>query len=543
MAVQLGARALSIDPRRLVGFAFANADLLIEVDARDRITFAMGAVQAVLGREETALAGLDWRTLVEPGDQPLVEAMFVCLSDGVRRGPVPVRLAGTSPRAASLSARMLPENGGAISCALSPCPCPPLVDSRDGLHPREGFEALARGLLEAARATGVELELAMVELAGLAGADEALNASMAGALRAEAAGGGAAARLSGERFALLRRRDESPEALVRRLAMVAARHGQGGSLRLDAQTVPMEGCPASRVARAMAAALDDFAREGLQDAPPGTLAEAMTRSVRRTLARAGELGAAISQRRFTLAFQPVVRLSDGSAHHHETLVRFEDGASPFAMVRMAEEFDLIEELDQAILEQAVRQLKADRLGEMTLAVNLSGRTITSEPFIAGVRRMIEKDQRLKGRLIFEITESSAIDDLALADRHIQALRQAGSLVCLDDFGAGAASLNYLQKLHVDIVKIDGRYVRDLAVGGREAALVTHLVNLCRELKVRTVAEMVETTEVEAVIREAGFDFAQGWLYGRPADRAEPPTERRAPPAMAARRTGTGDEWR
>lgn len=534
---------MSIDPRRLVGFAFANADLLVEIDDRDRVTFAMGAAQAVLGQDEAALVGQDWRALVAPDDQPLVEAMFVCLGDGVRRGPAPVRLAGPVPRAVHLSARMLPENGGRISCALSPTSPPPAAETPDGLYPRESFETLARSLIDTARSTGVELELAMVEMAGLAGADTTLNRKMAGALRAEAEGGGAATRLTEERFALLRRRGESTEAMVRRLTLVAARNSHGGDLRPAAQVVAMEGSPASRVARAMHAAMEDFAREGLQDVPPNTLAEAMSRSVRRTLARAGELGAAVSQRRFSLAFQPVVRLSDGSLHHHETLVRFEDGASPFAMVRMAEEFDLIEELDQAILEQAVRRLKADRIGDLKLAVNLSGRTITSEAFIVGARRMLQKDERLKNRLIFEITESSAIDDLDLADRHIQALRQVGTQVCLDDFGAGAASLNYLQKLHVDIVKIDGRYVRDLAVGGREAALVSHVVNLCRELKVRTVAEMVETPEVETVVRDAGVDFAQGWLYGKPSDRAEAPIERK-PAAAAARRTGTGgSEWR
>ena len=214
---------------------------------------------------------------------------------------------------------------------------------------------------------------------------------------------------------------------------------------------------------------------------------------------------------------------------------------------MAEEFDLIEELDRAVVEQTVRRLKADRLGGERLAVNVSGMTITSPRFVAEVESLIRKDDRLRGRLLFEITESAAIDDLSLADRHIQRLRNLGSLVCLDDFGSGSASLTYLQRLSVDIVKIDGRYVRELVAGGRDAAVVSHVVKLCRELKVRTVAEMIETPEVEAAVRAAGVDFGQGWFYGRPSDRPEAPSPRpeTAAPAissLAARRTGTRDAW-
>ena len=89
--------------------------------------------------------------------------------------------------------------------------------------------------------------------------------------------------------------------------------------------------------------------------------------------------------------------------------------------------------------------------------------------------------------------------------------------------AGAASLAYLQQLTLDLVKIDGRYIRDLAHGGREATFVKHLVNMCAELNVRTLAEMVETPEAEDAVRRAGVHYAQGWLYGRahetPADAA------------------------
>jgi EAL domain-containing protein (putative c-di-GMP-specific phosphodiesterase class I) len=239
----------------------------------------------------------------------------------------------------------------------------------------------------------------------------------------------------------------------------------------------------------------------------------------------------------------VVSLEDGQTHHHEVLVRFGDNASPFPMIRMAEELDLIEDLDLAIAEQAIALMQQQ--ARLSLAVNISGRTIITDSFMTRIIRMIDAAPAVKGRLMFEITESAAIEDLALADRHIQQLRGRGCQVCLDDFGAGAASLAYLQQLSLDVVKIDGRYVRDLQHGGRESAFIKHLVAMCAELKVATLAEMIETREAEDAVRRAGVDFGQGWLYGaatetpRASTTAQPSRNQVRP---AARRLGAVESW-
>jgi EAL domain-containing protein (putative c-di-GMP-specific phosphodiesterase class I) len=185
-------------------------------------------------------------------------------------------------------------------------------------------------------------------------------------------------------------------------------------------------------------------------------------------------------------------------HHHEVLVRFGDNQSPFPMIRMAEELDLIEPLDIAVVEQTIERLAANPA--LKLAANISGRTITSSAFVETVKKMLAAKPNASGRLLFELTESAAIDDMALADRHLQALRGEGCLVCLDDFGAGAASLAYLQQLSLDIVKIDGRYIRELQHGGRESTFIRHLVFMCGELGVKTLAEMVESAQAEEAVR-------------------------------------------
>lgn len=536
------------DPHRLLGLAFAAADLLIEIERDESVGLAVGGVRALLGRDERALRGKSWRDLVAAPDQAMVAALQADLEDGQRRGPVALRLTcGAEARTAELTVRRLPDSRGLAAWALIAAPGG--AAAAEDLVDQAAFEDLTRSLMEAARATGMEYELALVELGGLLQAVDtltpdhaaALTARLAGALRAESHRGLGAARLGDDRYAVVRKRGDGVSAITRRLASALAPELGDAAPTPVVHAVALDASPPAKAMRAVRYALDDFVREGFASDAPGNLAEAMNRSVQRTLARAGALGEAVSQRRFTLAYQPVVDLKDGRAHHHEVLVRFDDGDSPFALIQMAEQFDLIEELDHAVLDQAAKRLTLPNAGKLRLAVNVSGQTITSESYIDHVRDLMRREPILKSRLIFEVTESSAIDDLARANRHIQVLRGLGSLVCLDDFGAGAASFAYLQQLRLDIVKIDGRYVRELADNGRDAALVRHLVKLCGDLKVRTVAEMVETEEVEAEIRAAGVDFAQGWLYGRAADHpAAPPTA--APAASAARRKGKVESW-
>jgi EAL domain-containing protein (putative c-di-GMP-specific phosphodiesterase class I) len=516
---------LSIGSHRLLGFAFASADLLLEISSSGLVSYALGASEAISGSQEDDLVGRPWRAIVDEGDWPMVEALFDGLETGRRGGPVLVRLRAEDgvARAATLSAFTVPENDEALSCALS-FAAPEAAPPPGQLHDRKAFEDLTTALLQTAKATGADLELALVELAGLAAAREAasgearkkLETRLAGVLRAQAHGGHAATELGEERFALVRARGEGPEALSRRVAKLM--EADGHQIRPVADVIPLktEGDGGSRqTVRALRYSLDNYLRDGPKAGAPATLGEALSQAMQRTLDEVGALGAAIRDKQFRLVFQPVVSLSDGALHHYETLVRFGDEESPFPLIRMAEEMELIEQLDLAILERAIQTLA--REPGVKLAVNVSGRTIASPNFVEKARGLIDAYPRCRGRLLFELTESAALDDLAQADRHLQALREKGCEICLDDFGAGAASLAYLQQLTLDVLKIDGRYIRDLQHGGREATFVKHLVGMCGELGVRTLAEMVETRTAEDAVRRAGVDLAQGWLYGAATD--------------------------
>ena len=537
--------ALSISAHRLLGFAFAGADLLLEISASGDIEVAIGASEALSGTHETQLVGRAWRDFIASDDQSMLAALLKGLHPGRRAGPIVVSLSGEGPvaRAASLAAFCLPDNRGAVSCALSRANPRARFDLKD----RTGFESATAALMDSARATGIDLELALVELGGFANlrtglspdAASALEARLSGALRAQSYGGGAATELSPDRYALVRQTGESADELIKRVVGLIDLQDEP-RIQASAQAVSLSGeVTPSQVVRAIRYSLDGFIRDGVGGVAPASLTDALNQSLKRTLAEVGTLGQVVSDRRFRLVYQPVVNLKQNAAlHHYEVLVRFGDNASPFPMIRMAEELDLIQALDLAVMEQTIAKLVEHP--DLTLAANVSGRTIMSSEFVAAVGQLLKKNPKARGRLMVELTESAAIEDLALADRHLVALKALGIPVCLDDFGAGAASLAYLQQLTLDIVKIDGRYIRDLHHGGRETAFIRHLVTMCAELGMKTLAETVETTQAEEAVRRAGVDFAQGWLYGAAADL--PVAAPVSPARPAARRMGAVESW-
>ena len=544
---------MAVDPFRFLGLAFATADLLFEVDEAGRVTFAAGAAPRLTGVDDAALVGRSWLELLAEADRPTAEALLAGLAEGERRGLAEIELApgaGGRVHTASLSAFRLPQNAPRLSCALTVIEGSAAKRKAKGrLFNRAEFESAARALIDGMRESGPDLEVGLIELSGLdrqrksLSAEEgvALDRRLAGAIKAEAYAD-AAAELGEQRFAVVRRKGDTPEAMVRRLTQLL-----GPALEPSAHALPIDGADSvGRIMRALKFTLDGFLSDG---SPPAanSLSDVLNASVRQAVADANAFGAVVDARQFKLVFQPVVSLKSGDIRHYETLVRFKDDQSPFNMIRMAEELDVIEDLDRAVAEEAIKRLKADRAGGLKLAVNVSGRSIVSPGFVASAVAL-DPDPRVRRRLILEITESAAIGDLELAQRHIEALQAAGYQVCLDDFGAGAASFAYLRALKVDIVKIDGSYVRELAAAGRDDAMIRHLVNLCHELKVETVAEMVESKAVEDILRRAGVDCAQGWLYGQPASEPLPlatPSPAAKPASTvrpALRRAGVKEQW-
>jgi EAL domain-containing protein (putative c-di-GMP-specific phosphodiesterase class I) len=186
------------------------------------------------------------------------------------------------------------------------------------------------------------------------------------------------------------------------------------------------------------------------------------------------------------------------------------------MITFAEDVGLIWHFDLAMAKKVVEWLQPRRANKYKIAVNISGQSIANPAYHAELFALLEANPWTSENMLFEITESARIADLSDANRFFQTLRRKGYEVCLDDFGAGAASFQYLASLDVDVVKLDGSAVKNALAAKKGRAFLSALTKLCKDIGVETVAEMVDDAETLNFVRDCGVDFAQGYLFGKPA---------------------------
>lgn len=222
----------------------------------------------------------------------------------------------------------------------------------------------------------------------------------------------------------------------------------------------------------------------------------------------------IAEGQFSFASQPIVAFQTGLPTHHEVFVRF-DAGSPAPLIERAESLGVIEDLDLAVVNAITAHLAATPECETGYSVNLSALSIVNRATMGKIARRLSEVHFNHERLIFEVTESAEITDLDAANHALQDLRAIGCQVCLDDFGAGFASLTYLQALELDFIKIDGRYVKTIDASPRDARLLRAITNMCKDLGVGAIAEMIETEEQAAIVLAYGACAGQGYYFGRP----------------------------
>lgn len=221
-----------------------------------------------------------------------------------------------------------------------------------------------------------------------------------------------------------------------------------------------------------------------------------------------------------LAFQGVYRTDPRALSHLEVLVRMREAdapeklVSPGLFIPIAEATGQITAIDRVVLARTIEWLA---LGPDVpdMAVNISGRSFDDPTLPEYIGHLLKEHSIDPRRLLVELTETSAISDLRDAQRFISALRELGCRVCLDDFGSGFSSFAYLKHLDVDLVKIDGMFVRELEAQRDNQIFVKALVDVAKGLGKVTVAESVEDAATLELLSGFGVEFAQGFYLDRP----------------------------
>jgi len=236
---------------------------------------------------------------------------------------------------------------------------------------------------------------------------------------------------------------------------------------------------------------------------------------------------AVEREEFTLHYQPKISLATGEITGAEALIRWthptRGAVSPAQFIPVAEDCGLILPIGKWVLREACRQARAwmdAGLPLRSVAVNISAMEFRQEEFLRGVFAILEETGLHPRCLELELTESVLMKHVDSTESILKALRARGVQVAVDDFGTGYSSLSYLRRFPIDALKIDQSFVRQITSAPDETSIVTAIISMGRSLKLRVVAEGVETQQELAFLQAHHCDEAQGYYFSRPVPAAE-----------------------
>ena len=229
---------------------------------------------------------------------------------------------------------------------------------------------------------------------------------------------------------------------------------------------------------------------------------------------------ALAEKRIEAFLQPIVGVNGRQVFAFEALARIRDGETILSagdFIEVAEELRMLQELDLAVFNSGLDQLS--RLSEIhpeaKMFFNLSTATFKDIEWMRTIPELVAKLGIDCSRIVLEITEREALHNISQVKEIIDELRLHKIAFALDDFGSGFSSFLYLKYLTVDYVKIEGSFVRQIAIDGRDRIMVDHIHRMAHEFGLKTVAEFVEDQATADVLIELGVDYGQGYHFGRP----------------------------
>ncbi len=528
------------EKERFVALSFCRADLLFELDDARVIEFAAGATPVLLGKKPDEMEETPFIDYIHPTDHQLLNELLDTASAKGRLDDVTLHLKGPKNMKVrvALSGYRVPDFANHFFLAIKVDPQKATfgkmekleVEKETGLLESESFAQAASERVTSFIRAGGDAQVSMVKVNHL---DKLLNTvgatdkkkllgEIGHILNENSIGGDTASRIDEDSFSFAHAENVDTQAINAQIEALAAQiHPDGDMVQAISSTLDVDGAGMSedQVARALIHTMQKFC-ENKGNVREEALSDVLSGMMTKTVKNVAFIKDVSKSMDMDIHFMPINDLKKDYVHHFEGLVRFKgehSKESPYHLICLAEEVGIICDLDMAIVKKSIEQVHFFRQKKFLppVAINLSGASLSNEAFMRTLYMMLKKTPEMAGHLLFEITESARIEDLPRVNRILQSIRKLNYEVCLDDFGAGAASFDYLNALDVDVVKFDGPVVKRAYSTDKGNDLLRAMSNMCHDLNIHTVAEMVEDEAMAAHMKKCGIDFGQGWFFGKP----------------------------
>ncbi len=531
--------AHSVNLGRFAALAFCRADILFQVSQDLTIKFCTGPAHAFFGKRDAELIGLSFLDIIHPDDRSIVNDIFRVKSRDARVDDLMVRATTPTNSQAeiAISGYRVPDfdNDYFLAIKIAPKQTVPIGrkpedrDTESGVLNNDAFVDAATQRVRSYEAAGGKPKVSMINIGDLSEAGiQSGSAQEAEVLKAigqtlskESLGGDTAGRIDDENFSIVHGEDVDAVGLSEKISNVlSVAAPQATSLVPKVATVDAKagGMDDKQLAKAMLYSLQEFTKND-GELPEGDLSTILEKKMEENVKDVERFKRICAEGSFDLVYMPVASLKDGSFHHFEALTRFREaaGESPFQLITLAEEVGIIPTFDLAVAQRSILTIEAaKKTGPFTpIAINVSGHSISDPKFCADLKKLLTERFGNEDHLSLEITESAQITDLEGVNEAIQQFRRIGFKVALDDFGAGAASFDYLNSFDVDTVKFDGPVVKRAVSTKKGKAFLASMATLCHEIEVETIAEMVEDEALAEFLGSCGIELGQGWYFGKP----------------------------
>lgn len=522
---------------RFIAFAFAGADLLLEVDAGDIIAYSAGAGEAVYGLADNDLSGRKLADFVYPKDRKRYDDAIQRLRNTGRLDHTPVALVGpggtvTRMRLAGIRLPQFPKSYHLVLSRIPPMAAAESERVVGEVDHKARFIDMVRARLNDANRIGQEVTLTLFDLSATNFAAiepsvaQTFLSTLQHTLEECSLRGASAGALSGTSFGLVHDDKTPAEAVQKKVAALAEKFGGRtngvAAVKMRSATLEMEDSALSDedIGKALTYIVNGFVKDSAKFMMK-SLAEGARVAVEDTLVRVRNFRKMVKgEDKLIFLFQPIVNVRTGAVLKYEAFSRINHNGTffpPTHIIPFATDVGVIGEFDLMAVTKALKMLREP--GELSslaqISVNVSGHSLGNPGFYQSLLKLLEQNRSVLGRLVLEITDAAKIYNLDEAKRLLTRIRKLGTRISLDDFGAGGSAFDLLRFLPVDFAKFDHNFMLD-AHDPKGKSILKAMTNLCHDMGVVTIGECVEDAGMLKILADVGIDYAQGYYFAQPA---------------------------